>query len=337
LEKDLLTALRMVAVLFNFFGRRASTTEGRAWLKAALAQTEGETSRPFLLARARALAGESALAFGQGENAASRDAAGASVALARQLNEPRTLAFALGMAAMASGMLGDRAAALTLGQEGLALCRQNGYDYELGIACSSFGIVAYFAGDLALSRQLQEEGINLARRLGSPWVMAMYVLNAARIAAMTGNPVEARARFEEAAALFGQMRDQNFVNGSRSDLAHFLRRQGQLAEATALYQETLPAWVQSGNRGALAHELECFGFMAISTGQGGRAARLLGAAEALREASRSDMTPLERVEYDQALAQLRAQIDQAALRTAWAEGQQMDLEQAVGHALRAPG
>jgi tetratricopeptide (TPR) repeat protein len=335
LEQEPLAALQMMGVLFNFFGRRASTTEGRAWLKAALARSEGETARPFLVARARALAGESGLAFGLGENLAGRAAAEASVTLARQLNEPRILAFALGMAGLASGFLGDVAAARAWGEEAIALCRQHGFLYELGVAVSPLSITAWIAGDVALAHQLLEEGLSIARRLGNPWVTAMNVLNAARIAGMSGDSAEARARFEEAAALFGQMRDRNFYTGSRSDLAHFLRQQGQLGEAAQIYRETLPAWAQIGNRGAVARELECFGFIAITTGQGERAARLLGAAEALRQASNSDMTPPERVEYDRALSQLHAILDQTALAAAWAKGRKLELEQAVACALQA--
>ena len=54
-----------------------------------------------------------------------------------------------------------------------------------------------------------------------------------------------------------------------------------------------------------------------------QAAQLLGAAESLREQDGYLLEPLPRAEYEEALAQVRAQLDPTAFETAWAEGQAM--------------
>jgi len=64
-----------------------------------------------------------------------------------------------------------------------------------------------------------------------------------------------------------------------------------------------------------------------------RAARLLGAAEALRENTHLPMTPYERPEYDQHLAAIREHLDSDAFSVACAEGRRMTLEQAIAYAL----
>ena len=61
--------------------------------------------------------------------------------------------------------------------------------------------------------------------------------------------------------------------------------------------------------------------------------RLLGAAEALRQASNSARTPKERIEYDQEVAGLRAGLDEETFDLLWAEGQSMNMEQAVEFAM----
>ena len=63
------------------------------------------------------------------------------------------------------------------------------------------------------------------------------------------------------------------------------RQLGNFEEALALYRETIPDWQEIGHRGAVAHQLECFAFIAKAQEQGERAVKLMSAAEALRAAS----------------------------------------------------
>jgi hypothetical protein len=88
-----------------------------------------------------------------------------------------------------------------------------------------------------------------------------------------------------------------------------------------------------GHRGAVAHQLECFAFIAKAQEQGERAVKLMSAAEALREASSSARTPQERIEYDRELAGLRAGMDEETFDLLWAEGRSMTMEQAIEFAL----
>ncbi len=64
-----------------------------------------------------------------------------------------------------------------------------------------------------------------------------------------------------------------------------------------------------------------------------RAARLFGAAEALRDTSGELLSPAERSVHERQVANAHAQLDEAAWQTAWAEGRTMTLEQAIVYAL----
>lgn len=126
-----------------------------------------------------------------------------------------------------------------------------------------------------------------------------------------------------------------FVLISRSELAHALRRGGQIDEAEALYRETLHGWQHAGNRGAIAHQLECFAFVAMAKHDLVRAARLFGAAEAIREVAEAAMVAVEGAEYDAAIGQLRDGLDATALASAWADGRRLTTDEAVALALSA--
>jgi hypothetical protein len=108
---------------------------------------------------------------------------------------------------------------------------------------------------------------------------------------------------------------------------------GNLAQAKSIYQETIRAWQVLGNRSALAHQLECFGFLAIRAETPQRAIKLFAAAEALRERIDSPRTDQEQIEYDQAAAQLHARMNETEFNTLRAAGRLMTVEEAVAFAL----
>ncbi len=123
------------------------------------------------------------------------------------------------------------------------------------------------------------------------------------------------------------------ANVSRSEIGHLYRRQGRYAEAAAVYRETIQTFQEFNEQAAVAHQLESFGCMAAAQSQPEHAARLFGAAEALRQRLKTDMTPLERREYEETVTGLRKQMEPAELAKVWAEGRALDMEQAIQLAL----
>jgi len=118
-----------------------------------------------------------------------------------------------------------------------------------------------------------------------------------------------------------------------SELGHIARHTGDMTQARRIYQETIKGFQDLGNRSAIAHQLECFAFIAISEEEPQRAAKLFGTAEALRERINAPMTDQERIEYDQAAAQLRSLLAETEFNSLWAEGRALTIEQAIQFAL----
>jgi hypothetical protein len=175
----------------------------------------------------------------------------------------------------------------------------------------------------------------VARATANPYAIAIALLSVGQWAMLTGDYARAHAGYAEAATLLRQMRDRGGYNVARSFVGHTLRLQDRYAEAAAVYAETLPVWQEVRHRAAVAYELECLAGMAVADGPAStqRAATLFGAAEALRERIGSTMTVMERGEYDQAVANLRAGAEPAVVEAAWARGRALGLDQAVGYAL----
>ena len=84
----------------------------------------------------------------------------------------------------------------------------------------------------------------------------------------------------------------------------------------------------------MAHQLECMGFIALHQGQYSRAARILGAAQALRASIQVNRFPQEQIEFDEALARLETEMGKAERDWAVRAGGQMSLDEAVSLALQ---
>jgi hypothetical protein len=102
--------------------------------------------------------------------------------------------------------------------------------------------------------------------------------------------------------------------------------QGDDDRATALYKESLTLYRELGNKHGLAECLEGLAGVAVAQWQLERAARLLGAAETLREVTGAPLSPGERARYDRDVSAGRVGLGEAAFAAAWAMGKAMPLE-----------
>lgn len=339
IENNILAALQMSAVLALYWGQRASATEGYTWVQSMLARAEtfvppdGKAEVVFRQARARAVTVRATMALQLGDNHAAEKAIEASVALLRGVNDPKGLAYALALGSTILGFQDKVQRARSWAQEALSISREYGYTYEYAMVAGSDIFLSVVANQ-PLPKASAEEMIQASRASGNPYLIGLAISNAGRMAMSIGRLEEAYSLLKEAADIFYQMRDRTFYPVCRSELGHLFRKDGRYEQAEEIYRETIIAFQDLGQRAGVAHELECFAFIAIERGSNKRAATLLGAAEKLREIIQSDMTILERPEYGAALLKLRAQMNEAALAEAWAAGRAMPIEQVIRFAIQ---
>jgi predicted ATPase/class 3 adenylate cyclase len=190
--------------------------------------------------------------------------------------------------------------------------------------------------DPAAADRALELATEIARRTDSPWGMAAIAQMRGRMEAVRNRPLDAARWFRESQAAFEEVGDIRFALSAQSERGHSFRRAGAIDEAEAVYRQTIRGWQRSGNRGAVANQLESFGFTAIARGDGPGAARLLGAAEALRERVGEAMSPRERVEYEAEVGRLHGLLAPGPFGEAWTEGRGMTAEAAVTLAITSP-
>jgi len=107
-------------------------------------------------------------------------------------------------------------------------------------------------------------------------------------------------------------------------------RRGKWAQALPLYRESILYFQDMGHEPAVAHQLECFAYIAIAQEEPDKAARLLGAAQAIRERTNNPINPSwQKADYDQAMKQLANILGSADRDATVGEGWSMTLDEAV--------
>ena len=207
------------------------------------------------------------------------------VGLARVLGDERMLVLNLAIAGWEKMVFGDNGGALAAIEESLDTARRSGDTNGEGVAHAAMAWYCETVDhDVESARLHETQSLALLEGHELSWGGMQSVFGPARRAMLRGDYAAARERFAKFLPLYERLGDEHRVNMIRSWMAHMQRYEGRYQEAEAAYRQTLRLWLKLGHRGAIAHQLESFAFVAAALHHAARAARLLGAAESLRRA-----------------------------------------------------
>lgn len=334
--------LRLAGSLENFWSARGYFSEGREHLSAALARPEAfERTAP----RAKALHAAGLLAYIQSDYPATLPLLEESISIYRDLapSGRQGLANALITLGDMETEVGDYASASSLMKEALDIMR--GLNDQRGIARAlwQLGQCAVRPGDFEQAVQYYEMALPLLRQIGDKSHTAIALSGLAEVAVRRGDYERAYILEEESLALRREIDETWGIAISLANFAWIALRQNDLKQAAALLAESITLRHEIGDKGGIAWCLEKLAEIALTTGQQAsasrrdegfrRAARLFGAAEALRAPVNSSIDLVDQPEYERLVAIVRAELDEAAFTDAWAEGQAMTLEQTIKYAL----
>ncbi len=339
LEKHTEEAVRLAAnfcLILRWMGKPA---EGVAFAQSAVERAKAlppvdgstDTYRQKLIARALFAQGDAGTALGNIPLAiqASKEA----IAISRVTGDKQILGYSLLIYFFATTFIsapdGEAAA-----QEGLDIFSNEVNDsFGLGMAYLCMATIAAKKGDEVGKQKYLGKLKETTSEATDSFQAGVFLLSIGMTESAHGNYLAAKQIFEDGRNIFKRIRNIGFQRIMQSELGHIARHTGNLGEAKAIYQGTIRAWRESGNRGAIANQLECFGFLAITGEEPQRAIKLFSTAQALREKAQSPRTEQEQIEYDQSVAQLRAMLPETEFNALWAEGRAMTMEQAIQFAL----
>ncbi len=341
LGQNVEAVLRMVCLLSNYWIRRGQEAEGCRWAAEALKRSEslpepeGGAARRLLALRAYSYEALAEVAFSQGDNVLAASASEQAAAMARELGDTTLLSTALGYEVSVKFIAADRTDPGTkpLLENAIAAARQTSDKFSSGVALTMSGANLVVSGDDAdRGYKLIEEGLTDLQESGNRGGTAAVVLGLGLMAKFMGDYPEARRRFAALEPIFSETGDVHRVNMVRSELAHIERYEGHYQRAKTMYRETILEWKRIGHRAAIAHQLESLASIARMEEHNQRAARLFGAAEALREKIEIPMTTAERVEYEREIAGLKSGMGESVFASVWVEGRKMNMDQAIDFA-----
>jgi predicted ATPase len=368
-DDDIVSGLRLACSLQPFWHARGYLNEGRSWIEAALARCDGCGVSDS--ARARALCTAGFLAFHQGDLARTMTLSESSLALYRALGEQRGIADALHNLAGVAFMRNEYARARELFGECLALYRALEDRSEIAQMLKNLGLIAKDQGDFALATVFYHESLTIRRELGDKRGVAQSLFNLSVVAYWQGDYAGASELSEQGLAFYRELGDKMGAAYALDTLGMARCKQGAHELAMQLLEESLLMFRELGDQFGIALLLTDMGGVALArnhTEQAARlysealalswtigdkrrvafcmeglamaagprcaphAARLFGAAEALRAAIGAPLPPSERADYQHGLAAACAG-DPQAFAVALDAGKEMELERAVAYAL----
>ena len=232
---------------------------------------------------------------------------------------------------------GDHELAVTALEEAIELHKDLGDLSGEALALAPLGYAAVHAGCVERFPALCEKCEALLQEPLERQAAAYLLIFLGKVAMDAGDYVRAGALLEESRTLFRELGDLRGVSMSGFILGMADLKQGNLERGTAVLQEGLPLAYGTKDKLGSAYYLFGLGGVAVVQGQAVRAARLWGAAEALREVIGLPLSyfDLAHSGYEARLATARSQLEEATWVAAWAEGRAMSPEQAIEYALSA--
>jgi Tfp pilus assembly protein PilF len=217
--------------------------------------------------------------------------------------------------------------------ESLALARRLG-DARLEVrARTLLGMLATYECEYAAARAHYQPALEFARASGDRGSLARLLNNLGDTWAYQGEPRTARPYYEESVALERELGNQQMTSNVVGSLGAVLVELGELSQARRMLRESVELVRALGIRYSLPTALEQVAALATAAGQPLEAARLWGAAEAMR---RRIEAPLERFAEPQlsaAIARARTLIDAPSFDAAWRSGARLPPEEAADLAL----
>ncbi len=237
---------------------------------------------------------------------------------------------------MRSGVLacaaGDYSTARKLHEESLTLFKLLQDRCGIAAVLNNVGIVARHIGDYATARQAYEQSVMIYRQLDLHGPLATTLSNLGSICFELGEIEQARSLLHEAVEFYRILDDPRSMAVTLHNLGELAYTMGD-AESQRYFEDSLALRRDHGDRSDITVSLASLALIAKDRGDFERAARLMGAVAAGREAMGTPLPPSDRLQIEALVSTLRAGLTSSTYSSIWSEGSTLTLEQAIEYAL----
>ena len=262
--------------------------------------------------------------------------------ISKALGDAVSVAYAFYSLGGLASIRGEYARGIALFEEALALFKSVGNKRGVALSLLQLAELHFISqGDMARIGPLLEEGLALCREIGDKDGLALGDYYAGQVALSQGDVATAGALLDESLALYRELSDPQRIARSLIAVAKLETLQSNYTAARAHFEESL-SLSRVGHMFNIISGLEGLAQLAAAQGtddssreQALWAARLWGAAEALRDKLDAPLPPVERQEYQRSIDAARRRLGGEAFTAAWAVGRSMSPEQALSRSASA--
>jgi non-specific serine/threonine protein kinase len=245
---------------------------------------------------------------------------------------PRVRAVALNAAGILAGLQQDRGRALDHLDESLYLWEQLGDVSRQASVALNVGNVAHDSGDLDQAEQKFLQAQRLFARSGDRRGEAAALASRGSLAQERADPHRALELFEDSLRLFREVDDQWAIANTLANVGHTRLSLHDRIGALHAFSDSLRVGRELGNVLRIAESLE--GVAAVMTDRQPRlAARLLAAAELMRETSGAPVPAIEQQRHAAIVSRARAGLAPTTFKASWNAGRVLSADTAIEIAL----
>jgi predicted ATPase/DNA-binding CsgD family transcriptional regulator len=322
--------LRFCYALRSMWVSLGDVGEGIGWMDRFL-ELGGEVPDRIM---ARALVVRADLAFEEQDYAAAGERARQGLELGRRAGEPEAAALRVLAQVSLRGGHGDEA--LASAEAAIAAATAAGDDWEHGLALAVRAAIAARQGKLNQAQRSYEMALQLLRD-NNGWGLAQTLYGLGGVARARQDHAAALGHFRQALAIYREIDAKAEIARCLAGIGWVALAQRELELARTSLTESLRLSLATGQRLAIARGLEAFAVLAVAEDRPARAARLEGAALALREAVGQVPSLPARARLGDLLESARRAVGGATADALLASGAAMSADEAVALATGLDG
>jgi predicted ATPase/DNA-binding SARP family transcriptional activator len=278
---------------------------------------------------AQALVNLGTILNGRNEYGAARVHYEESLHIFEDLGDKRSTAWLLSYLGINASSQCDYAAAQAYYEQSLPIFEEIGDRKSMAVMINHLGSAAGNQGDYALARLRLEQCVGIYREIGDRRVLAWSLAGLGRVLQEQGEYISARSSAEESLRLFEQVRDRRGCAVARLYLGDMASEAGDLDSAQTYYSESLRLGRELQDKVLVAMNLEGLAVILLDRHRPKLSVKLCGATAVLRENIGVPLSPKERENSDNRVAQARVTLGEEAFGSAWEEGCSLNWEQAT--------
>lgn len=275
-----------------------------------------------------ALVGLGAVALRRADYARAEQLLGRGLAVARAVSDTHTAAAALAGLGEAARLRDEPEQAERCFAECEALARQAAIPYPLGRALLGLGRLARARGDRDRACACFDEALEVARRSGHPYLVGPAVAALGELAHIRHDIPRARVLLTEALETARGCSDKATEASALEELGRLARAGDQRRRAISRHRNALALRQDTQDPAGLADSIEALASLSADAEDFRAAARLLGAAQGIRDAHGCRRPATHRDGYESNLRLVRKALGEQ-FDAHWRAGKALSQEEAV--------